>query len=220
VLALFPDWFAPKRTDWPPQTVLTRFPLYDEGERMAPDPGVEAFLDGGEPPVLFTPGSANIQAARFFGVALEACGRLNCRGLFVTPRAEQVPPRLPGSVLHVPAAPFSRLFPRCAAVVHHGGIGTVAQGLAAGVPQLVMPMSHDQPDHGARLRRLGVGDYLYPRAFRAAAVSARLERLRTSADVARVCGQYRELMTRQMSAGEVVRAIEACLSPENSRRYP
>ena len=218
VLALFPDWFGPKQADWPPQTVVTRFPLYDEGDRRVLDPAVEAFLDGGEPPLLFTPGSANIQAARFFRVALDACTRLNRRGLFVTPRAEQVPPALPASFLHVPSAPFSRLFPRCAAVVHHGGIGTVAQGLAAGVPQLVMPMSHDQPDNGARLRRLGVGDYLYPRAFRAAAVSARLRHLLTSADVGRACGRYRELMTRQMSTVEVVRTIEACLSPENSRR--
>jgi UDP:flavonoid glycosyltransferase YjiC (YdhE family) len=218
VLALFPDWFAPKQADWPPQTVLTRFPPYDEGERMSLAPEVEAFLEAGEPPHLFTPGSANIQAARFFRVALEACTRLNRRGLFVTPRAEQVPPTLPASFLHVPSAPFSRLFPRCAAVVHHGGIGTVAQGLAAGVPQLVMPMSHDQPDNGARLRRLGVGDYLYPRAFRPAAVSARLEHLLTSADVGRACGRYRELMTRQMSTAEVVRAIEACLPAGSAHR--
>lgn len=175
---------------------------------MAPDPGVEAFLDGGEPPVLFTPGSANIQAARFFGVALEACGRLNCRGLFVTPRAEQVPPRLPGSVLHVPAAPFSRLFPRCAAVVHHGGIGTVAQGLAAGVPQLVMPMAHDQPDHAQRLKRMGVGDYLLPKRFDASAVAGRLARLINSRATAQACALYRDKMAAQMPPERVADLLD------------
>lgn len=220
VLALFPAWFGPKQADWPPQTVVTRFPLYDEGEQMSLAPEVEAFLEAGEPPLLFTPGSANIQASRFFQVAFAVCTRLNRRGLFVTPRGEQVPPTPSASILHVSSVPFSRVFARCAAVIHHGGIGTVAQGLAAGVPQLVMPMSHDQPDNGARLRRLGVGESLYPRAFRAAAVSARLEHLLSSAEVGRACGRYRELMARQMPTLEVVRTIEACLSPENSRRSP
>jgi len=219
VLALFPDWYAPKQADWPPQTVVTRFPLYDEGDRINPGPEAEAFLAGGEPPLLFTPGSANVQAARFFQVALEACARLNRRGLLVTPRAEQVPV-LPESVLHVRSIPFSRVFARCAAVVHHGGIGTVAQGLAAGVPQLVMPMSHDQPDNGSRLRRMGVGDYLYPRAFRAATVTARLERLLASAEVSHACGRYRDLMARQMSPGEVVRLLEACHPGNSSRDSP
>ncbi len=210
VLALFPDWFAPKQADWPPQTVVTRFPLYDEGDRLMIGPEVEAFLAAGEPPLLFTPGSANIQAARFFQVALEVCTRLNRRGLFVTPRAEQVPSGLPGSILHVQSAPFSLVFPRCAAIVHHGGIGTVAQGLADGVPQLVMPMSHDQPDNGSRLRRMGVGDYLYPRAFRPEAVADRLGRLLTSGQVSLACRRYRDLVTRQMSTDEVARLIETC----------
>jgi rhamnosyltransferase subunit B len=210
VLALFPDWFAPKQPDWPAQTLVTRFPLYDEDGGACPGPEVEAFLASGEPPLLFTPGSANIQAARFFRVAVETCARLNQRALFVTPYAQQVPPRLPASILHVPSAPFSRLFPRCAAVVHHGGIGTVAQGLAAGVPQLVMALSHDQPDNGNRLRRMGVGDYLYPRAFRAATVTAGLERLLTSAEVSLACGRYRDLMARQMSTADVARLLEAC----------
>jgi rhamnosyltransferase subunit B len=210
VLALFPEWFALKQADWPPQTIVTRFPLYDEGDRMPLDPELEAFLAAGEPPVLFTPGSANVQAASFFRVAAEVCARLQRRALFATPHAEQVPPGLPASIRHVQSVPFSRVFPRCAAVVHHGGIGTVAQGLAAGVPQLVMAMSHDQPDNGNRLRRMGVGDYLYPRAFRAAMVTARLERLLTSAEVARACGRYRDLMARQMSTADVARLIEAC----------
>jgi UDP:flavonoid glycosyltransferase YjiC (YdhE family) len=77
VLALFPDWFAPKQADWPPQTVVTRFLLYDEGDRTELSPEVEAFLAIGEPPILITPGSANIQAGRFFRVALEVCARLD-----------------------------------------------------------------------------------------------------------------------------------------------
>ena len=83
--------------------------------------------------------------------------------------------------------PFSHLLPRSLALVHHGGIGTVSQGLAAGVPQLVMPMAHDQHDNAARLRRLGVGESIRPSAFHGPNVAATLNRLIMSADVASRC---------------------------------
>jgi rhamnosyltransferase subunit B len=92
--------------------------------------------------------------------------------------------------------------------VHHGGIGTVAQGLAAGVPQLVMAMSHDQPDNGCRLTHLGVGAYLYPKAFTPARVADTLARLTSSPGVARACGEYRDQMHRQMPAETVFHMLE------------
>ena len=64
--------------------------------------------------------------------------------------------RLPPGALHLPYVPFSALLPRLSGLVHHGGIGTSAQALAAGIPQLVVPFAHDQFDNAARLRRLGV----------------------------------------------------------------
>jgi len=75
--------------------------------------------------------------------------------LFVDLR-EQLPAVLPAGALHVSHAPFSALLPRLSALVHHGGIGTSAQALAAGIPQLVVPFAHDQFDNAARLHRLGV----------------------------------------------------------------
>ena len=78
------------------------------------------------------------------------------RGLLLSRHREHIPRTLPSDVRHVEYAPFSELLPRCAALVHHGGIGTSAQALAAGVPQLIMPMGHDQPDNSrACSRRIG-----------------------------------------------------------------
>src|SRR4029077_6363317 len=161
VLALFPEWFAPRRRDWPPQTVLTRFPLYDGDPPLAA--AAEAFLSEGTAPILFTPGSANMWGKAFFEAAAAACVQLKRRAMLVTPYADHIPPALPVGIRHFNGLPFSRVFARCAAVVHHGGVGTAAQGLAAGVPQLIMPMAHDQPDQAQRLQRLGVGDYLVPK---------------------------------------------------------
>ena len=210
VLALFPDWFAPRRADWPPQTVLTRFPPFD-GD-FALDPQADEFLRDGAPPILFTPGSANMWGKAFFEAAAEACAKLGQRGMLVSGYAEHVPAALPRGVRYFGRLPFSRVFPRCAAVVHHGGVGTLAQGLAAGVPQLVMPMAHDQPDHAQRLKRLGVGDYLLPKNFRADAVAGKLARLMNSRSTARTCAQYREMMVTQMPPERVAALLEAPLA--------
>jgi UDP:flavonoid glycosyltransferase YjiC (YdhE family) len=208
ILALFPDWYAAKQADWPAQTVITRFPLYDESDQVEVPPDLDRFIADGPPPILFTPGSANLQARRFFEAGLEACRRLGLRALLVTRYAEQLPSALPPEVRHFPYVPFGQVFPRCQALVHHGGIGTVAQGLAAGVPQLVMAMSHDQPDNGHRLTRLGAGAYLYPKAFSPDRVAAALARLTRSPEVAQACRACRARVEGQMPAEAVFRILE------------
>ncbi len=192
VIGLFPDWLFPPQPDWPPQLRLVGFPLFDDSADRCLDPGLEAFLARGDPPVIFTPGSANRQAAKFFDVAVGAAARLGRRALLVTSYPEQLPARLPQHAKHVAYVPFSAVLHRCAAIVHHGGIGTSAQGLAAGIPQLAMAMGFDQPDNAMRLARLGVGAYLAPRRFSAARVADILRGLLESSEIAANCRRYRE----------------------------
>jgi UDP:flavonoid glycosyltransferase YjiC (YdhE family) len=213
VLGLFPDWYAPPQPDWPPQVRLTGFPLYDESELHDVPPDLAAFLDAGEPPVVFTPGSAMRHGHQFFAEAVAACRQLGRRGLLLTRFPEHLPPQLPEGVLHVSYVPFSRVLPRAAALVHHGGIGTTSQGLAAGVPQLVMPMAHDQPDNAARLTRLGVARSLPPRAFRAPAVARSLDSLLTSAEVAARCRDYAGRIRASRPLDQACRLIEALAVP-------
>ena len=187
VIGLFPDWYAAVQPDWPPQTRLTGFPLYGEGDAAPVTPELDKWLAAGEPPMVFAPGTANRQAARFFRAGADACRRLGRRGLLLTRFAEQIPDPLPFGVRHAEYAPFGSLLPRAAALVHHGGIGTAAQALRAGCPQLVMPMAFDQPDNAVRLQRLGVGSYLRPSRFTGMAVARELETLLGSEVVARAC---------------------------------
>jgi len=187
-IGLFPAWYAPVQPDWPAQLTLTGFPLWDEAQTLGADEAVEEFLaEPGGPPIVFTPGSAMRHGERFFAESAQACRLLGRRGMLLTRFAEQIPRDLPSGVRHFAYVPFSRVLPRSAALVHHGGIGTAAQGLAAGVPHLVMPLSHDQPDNAARLRRLGVGDAVRPGRYRAARVAAKLRALLGSAEVAAAC---------------------------------
>jgi UDP:flavonoid glycosyltransferase YjiC (YdhE family) len=187
VIGLFPDWYAPPQPDWPKQTVVTGFPLFDEKDVTPLPEKVEEFLNAGSAPIVFTPGSAMLHGQAFFAAGVAACRILKRRGILLTRHAEQVPANLPDGVIHAPYAPFSQLLPRSAALVHHGGIGSTAQAMSCGVPQLMMPMGFDQPDNAQRIKRLGVGDSLPPKKFKGQAVAAALGRLIESATVADAC---------------------------------
>lgn len=165
VIGFFPEWFAAPQPDWPAHTRLVGFPLYDASSVEAPPPDLDVFLESGPPPIVFTPGSANSQGAAFFQASAETCKTLGCRGLFLTRFPEQVPLDLPPTIRRFGYVPFSKVLPRAAALVHHGGIGTTAQAFAAGIPQLVTPLAHDQLDNAARIRRLGVGLPVAPRLY-------------------------------------------------------
>src|SRR6185436_15283869 len=98
-------------------------------------------------------------------------------GILLTKYAQQLPAKLPDSIRHFGFLPLSRVLPHMAALVHHGGIGTCAQALAAGVRQLVRPMSFDQFDNSKRLVRLGVAEEISVRKFKGPAIAAALTRL-------------------------------------------
>jgi rhamnosyltransferase subunit B len=214
VLGFFPSWFGPPQPDWPPGVRLVGFPLYDERDATPLPAALDAFLAAGPPPIAFTPGSANLHARPFFEAAVDACARLGRRGVLLTRFPDQVPSPLPDGVCHCAYAPFSRLLPRVAALVHHGGIGTAAQGMAAGVPQLVMPLSHDQFDNAARMRRLGIARSLPPARFRGPKVAAALKALLDSPDVATRCRGVAERFTDgSQPMQDASEAIEALIQP-------
>jgi rhamnosyltransferase subunit B len=218
VLGFFPAWFGPPQPDWPPRLRLCGFPLYDERDATPMPPDFDTFLDTGPPPIAFTPGSANLHGRSFFEAAIAACVRLGRCGVLLTRHPAQLPSGIPEGVRHVAFAPFSLLLPRVAALVHHGGIGTAAQGMAAGIPQLVMPLGHDQFDNAARMRDLGIARALLPRRFRGPAVADELGKLCDSPTVADRCravaARFAETPRPLESACE---AIEALASPAEGR---
>jgi UDP:flavonoid glycosyltransferase YjiC (YdhE family) len=211
VIALFPDWFAPPQPDWPPALRLTGFPQYDESDQQQLSPTLLEFLDTGSPPVVFTPGSANQDAAAFFRGAVDAATRLNRRAVLLTRFTEHLP-TLPPAVHHEGYAPLSRLLPRCAALVHHGGIGTLAQALAAGVPQLTMPMGFDQPDNTTRLIRLGVARWIAPSRFTGERVAPLLDTLLTDPAIASSCAKYAALLKDGSALSRTCDLLEALSS--------
>lgn len=149
--------YTPPQPDWPGPMDVTGFTIWPgpSGSRM-PDE-VAAFLDAGEPPVLVTFGTstATIAGPMLRDVA-EALRRRGRRGLFLAGTAATAE-ELAGVDGVFQFAPLAQVLPRCVAVVHQGGHGTVAATLTAGLPAVAVPMGFDQLVHGRRLTDLGVG---------------------------------------------------------------
>jgi rhamnosyltransferase subunit B len=176
-VTLFPDWFGPRLPDWPEPLQAGAFPLFDPGADAPLPAPLAQFLDAGDAPIVFTPGSGFRRGGPYFEQALQAAQRLGRRAVFVTPHRDQVPASLPDSVFWQPGVPFRTLLPRAAALVHHGGIGTTAEALHAGVPQLVVPRAFDQFDNAMRVASLGVGQVLEAKRLSASALHRALQRL-------------------------------------------
>jgi rhamnosyltransferase subunit B len=168
--------------DYPHPTSIVGFATFDadDGSTVGLDPALQKFLDDGPAPLVFTLGSLIVNSpGRFYGHGARAARNLRMRAVLLA--GEQGCGELAhlqsADVFIAAYAPHSVLFPRAAAIIHHGGIGTLAQALRSGHPQLIVPYFADQPDNAARARRLGVARILPPRRFSASAASRHLARL-------------------------------------------
>jgi len=186
-LGLFSATLAPPQPDWPPQMKVTGFPFYDRHETGAMTPELTQFLDAGSPPIVFTLGSSAVfDAGNFFEISIAAARQLGARAVLLIGDAKNLPAGvLPAGVAAFDYAPFSEIFPRAAAIVHQGGVGTTGQAMRAGKPMLIMPYSHDQPDHAARVTRLGIGLSLTRRRYTVARAATSLHRLLSDASFAK-----------------------------------
>lgn len=159
-LAMFSKVLGAKKPDWPKSAVQTGFCFYDGSKDFGEMPqDLEEFLEQGEPPIVFTLGSAAVMVAEdFFEESIAAAKLLNRRAVFLFGIFNESPDGLDTKRRAFDYAPFGKLFPRAACVVHQGGVGTTAQVLRAGVPHLIVPFSHDQPDNANRCVERGVAE--------------------------------------------------------------
>jgi UDP:flavonoid glycosyltransferase YjiC (YdhE family) len=211
-LALFSRVLADPQRDWPPRTRITGF-IFGTEDAGLPEP-LASFLDAGDPPIVFTLGSSAVGAAgAFYDDAVQAAAALGRRAVLLTGRYRRnlsaSASALPASVLAVDYAPHGRLFPRAAAIVHHGGVGTLGEALRAGRPMLVMPFAHDQPDNAARVERLGVARVLRRSESSAEVLAAELEALLDDEDYARRGTEVGQIVGGEDGLGAACAVIRA-----------
>ncbi|HZR16083.1 MAG TPA: glycosyltransferase [Verrucomicrobiae bacterium] len=213
VLAMFSAALAAPQPDWPPNTVITGFPFYDgPTDGPALPSSLEEFLRGDEPPIVFTLGSsAVLDPGSFYGESARAASLLRRRAVLLL-GANPPPANLSDGVATAGYARFSELFPRSAAVVHQGGVGTTGQALRAGRPMLVMPFNFDQPDNAARVARLGAGQVIRRSEYRANRVAGQLQQI-LEATGYRECAQRISQTVRKENGAET-----ACLAIERLLR--
>jgi UDP:flavonoid glycosyltransferase YjiC (YdhE family) len=179
VLAMFSRVLGTEQRDWPQNTLITGFCFYDSdaGNAALPE-NLEKFMAEGEPPVVFTLGSAAVLAAgHFYEFSARAAMKLGIRAVLLigSDRRNRPAQKLPASICVAEYAPYSALFSRAKLVVHQGGVGTTAQCLRAGTPMLIMPYSHDQPDNARRMRRLKVARSIMRSSYTPIRVARRIK---------------------------------------------
>ena len=144
--------------DWPQRVQLTGFISWDHVSAWPVPRRLVEFLSGPDRPILVTLGaSSSIDPQGFYEHAVEAVTQLGRRVLVLTgPTPTPITVTSNARRFVAPFAPLSVVAAGCQAAIHHGGVGTTVELLEAGVPQLVVPRGHDQPQTAARVTKLGV----------------------------------------------------------------
>jgi rhamnosyltransferase subunit B len=212
-LALFSRALAEPQPDWPPNTVQPGFCFYDEHEGSTDLPAeLERFLSNGEPPIVFTLGSAAVMDPRdFFEEGAKAAKLIGRRAILLYGFFEEPEFERDGSVVGFPYAPYSKIFPRAACVVHQGGVGTTGQVLRAGVPHLIMPYSHDQPDNAARCRRLGVAEIISRDNFRSNRAASAINQILSTPSYSERARQISDIVRSERGTAAACDEIEKVL---------
>ena len=212
VLALFSSWLAAPQSDWPGQTVQPGFVFYD-GQPMESRRSeiLMRFLESGDAPIVFTLGSTAVShPGSFYATSIEVARRLSARAILIgaTREVEWITP----SILSLPYAPYSEVFPAASTIVHQGGSGTTAQGLRAGRPMLCVPWGWDQPDNGLRAERRG-GAFCIPKSgYSTERAVEMLDRLRSDPAIARSAAAAAAHLQGEAGLAGAVESLEALLA--------
>lgn len=202
---------VPRPADWGDHLQIAGYWFLDAPEDWQPAPELVAFLEAGPPPVYVGFGSMPTRdPAQAAALVLDALRKAGQRGVLHSGWGGLSPADLPDTVIMVDDVPHRWLFPRMAAVVHHGGAGTTAAGLRSGVPSLALPFFADQPFWARRIHALGVGPAPIPRNEVTADTLAYALRIMATHDPMRARAAALGAQIRaEDGVGNAVRMIEA-----------
>ena len=219
VLNGFSSHVVPPAPDWPDRVFTTGYWFLDtHGDPRSPEPELADFLKAGPPPVYIGFGSMPSRAPeKMAAIAVEALTQTGARGILATGWGGLKAESLPRGIIQVSHLPHDRLFPRMAAVVHHGGAGTTAAGLRAGKPSVIVPFFGDQPFWAQRVHALGAGPAPVPRKELTAETLARaIGRALSSSRIKAAARHMGEKLSREDGIGNAVRILETIAKKGNS----
>lgn len=207
-VALWPDWFAESNAESSIRVVPVGFIREDDATEAEFPPAIKGVLTCGKPVILITAGTGTYIGSEFYEVATKACELLNFAGIAVMQHSAQQPNDFHNCVGWIGILPFRKLMQHLHAVIHHGGLGTLACAMEAGIPQLILPKGADRPDNAYRLQKLGVAEFLPPPLWRPELIAAALLRLVSSPVVAEKCRTVADRLRNKDGAEAACRVIE------------
>ena len=213
-LGLWPTWFESNEVDLSSSIVRAGFILDDAPSQYKLAPELDEFLRN-EKPVLITAGTGRFFDRTYFGVCLEACKLLELPSVVVTRQGDLFDLGDYRRARHYPYLPFRSVFPLVRSVIHHGGIGTMAEAIRAGIPQLIIGTGGDRVDNGSRARALGCGEYLAPLSWHPRKMADLIERLTTADEIASSCLTLSKLVRSGNGMDVVCDHLESLLGRED-----
>jgi UDP:flavonoid glycosyltransferase YjiC (YdhE family) len=212
---------CPPAPDWPELVHETGFLFWDWPPTWRMPEELAAFCAAPGPIVAVSCGSIALDRAAAFAAfyrdSLDAVRAVGARALVIGATPAVLPDPLPLDVCALPFAPFSAIYPRCTAVVHHGGIGTAAQALRAGVPQLVVPWGLDQFWTAEQVERIGAGRVLPHRHYTATRAAAALRELLQSGGYRQRCAAIARKVGAEDGVGTLCAMIQDTLATTTQR---
>jgi UDP:flavonoid glycosyltransferase YjiC (YdhE family) len=208
--------FQPRPPDWPAFVKMTGFNFWDMPTTWQASPELEAFLRDERPLVAVTAGSIGPEMRRafapYFHASIAAIRQVGARALLIGLTADDLEELPVEGVLALPFAPYSAIFPHCAAIIQHGGIGTIAQAMRFGVPALVVPWGFDQLYSASQVRVLGAGTYLTWRGYTVERAARTLRDLLHTPGYLKAARSLRDQIAREDGAEAMAAAIEEQLT--------
>jgi sterol 3beta-glucosyltransferase len=204
----------PRPVDWPEHVTSPGYWFLEEEANWTPSGDLLEFLQQGSKPVYVGFGSLgdSARAVETTQLVIRALQRSGQRGILATGWSGMTSlDELPAGIFILESAPHAWLFPRMAAVVHHGGAGTTAAGLRAGVPAIIVPHSNDQFAWGRRVQELGVGPNPVPRKKLTAENLATAIQLALAEDVRKAAGDLGEKIRSESGVSTAAQVILDCL---------
>ncbi len=206
-IGFFPEWFGMPAKDWPDNIKLVGFPLQNRAS-IGSREQLDEFIEKQGAPLIFTSGTGVKDVADLFQEGRKICEQLQVPAVFVggASGAEL----LQGSRLckHLDYIDFEYALSKSLAIIHHGGIGTTAQAIKAGIPQLIRPIKYDQPDNADRIYKLGLGSYVMPEKFKAETIVPMIANMMQKAKSSKALRHYSAAVNNSSAIEDACDLIE------------